>query len=228
MNSSIAATNSDIAAELSTVGRNLEAAFTALLAPVPGRHEGPTRLAKELQIDRILAQRVLAALNKKDPLATAHAMPGPGPLERVINAAERHGATPEAVSATVQAVRDFERLIREHGGDRGGLDAIIAASLPEVRGAYETVAKQWMYRGARQLKGIDVEVQAHTYLFHPGSDPDRHDVVSIRSYLGLRRVRPNASMNIGVHSQVSAPLPGHTPPRTLDDRPITDPNDLLL
>jgi len=228
MNSSIAATNSDIAAELSTVGRNLEAAFSALLAPVPGRHEGPTRLAKELQIDRILAQRVLAALNKKDPLATAHAMPGPGPLERVINAAERHGATPEAVSATVQAVRDFERLIREHGGDRGGLDAIIAASLPEVRGAYETVAKQWMYRGARQLKGIDVEVQAHTYLFHPGSDPDRHDVVSIRSYLGLRRVRPNASMNIGVHSQVSAPLPGHTPPRTLDDRPITDPNDLLL
>lgn len=228
MTTSTAVTNTDIAAQLSAVGRNLESTFSALLGNVPGRHEGPTRLARELQIDRILAQRVLAALNKKDPLATAHAMPGPGPLERVINAARKRGATPESVNASVQAVRDFDQLIRSHGGDRSGLDAIIAASLPEVRATFETVAKQWMYRGARQLKGIDAEVQAHTYLLHPGSNPDRHDAVGIRSYLGLRRVRPGASFNLGVRSEISVPLPGHTPPSTLDERPITDLNDLLL
>lgn len=228
MTGNTAVTNADIAAQLSTVGRNLESTFSALLVNVPGRDEGPTRLARELQIDRILAQRLLAALNKKDPLATAHAMPGPGPLERVINAARKRGATPESISASAQAVRAFEQLIKSHGGDRSGLDAIIAASLPEVRATFETVAKQWMYRGARQLKGIDAEVQAHTYFLHPGSNPARHDTVCIRSYLGLRRVRPAANLKLGVHSEVSAPLPGHTPPSTLDDRQITDLNDLLL
>lgn len=228
MTTRTAGTNMDIASQLSAVGRSLESTFSALLSNVSGRHEGPTRLARELHIDRILAQRLLAALNKKDPLATAHAMPGPGPLERVINAAKKHGATPESVDASAQAVRDFEQLIRSHGGDRSGLDAIIAASLPEVRATFETVAKQWMYRGARQLKGIDAEVQAHTYLLHPGSNPARHDTVAIRSYLALRRVRPGASVNLGVHSEVSAPLPNHTPPCTLDEQPITDLNDLLL
>lgn len=228
MNTASILTNADITARLSAIGRDLESAFSALLQNLPERHEGPTKLAKELRIDRILAQRLLAALNKKDPLATTHAMPGPGPLERVITAAKKHGASPESVRASAQAVRDFEQLIKHHGGDRTGLDAIIAASLPEVRENYETVAKQWMYRGARQLKGIDAEVQAHTYLLHPGSDTDRHDSVAIRSYLGLRRVRPGANLKIGFLSEVSTPLPGHTPPLTINAHPIADLNDLLL
>jgi hypothetical protein len=122
----------------------------------------------------------------------------------------------------------FRQLIKVHGGDRSGLDAIIAASLPDTRIQFETVAKQSMYRGARQLKGVAAEVVVFTVFAHPSDDPAKHDHVAVEGFFGLRRVRPGADLKLGTRSQILATTPDMCRPCTLDGLPAEQFEGVLL
>jgi hypothetical protein len=222
------ATKSSIVVGIATIGRDLAASFGALLATLPGAPQPAGQLAQLLKVDKALAVRLLAAVRKKDPLATAHVIPGPDPLSRVVKAAERKGVPAQVLRTTADAISAFRTLIKVHGGDRSGLDAIIAASLPGTRAKYETVAKQSMYRGARQLKGVAADAVLYTVFAHPSQDAARHDVVCIEGFFGLRRVRPEANLKLGTRSQISTPIPGVSGPLTLDGLPVDRFEGLLL
>jgi hypothetical protein len=228
VNATTTATKSKIVGDIATIGRDLAVSFTDLLARLPGAPQPAARLAETLKVDKALAVRLLAAVRQKDPLATAHVIPGPDPLSRVVKAAGRKGVPLDILRPTDDAVAAFRTLIKVHGGDRSGLDAIIAASLPDARLKFENVAKQSMYRGARQLKGVTADVVTYTVFFHPSDDPRVADVVNIEGYFGLRRVRPGADPKIGTESQIMAQGPGASEPCTLDGLPVEKFEGVLL
>ncbi len=230
-NSTVTAPSSQAAIlnEIGTVGRDLAASFGALLQHLPGAPDTPTQVAETLNLNRALAHRLLTAVRHKDPLATAHAIPGPDPLVRVIQAMRRRGAPADLLHDSRNAVAAFRKLIKTHGRDRSGLDALITASLPAARAGFESVAKQSMYRGARQLKGVAADVQVFTAVLHPGHSGVRHDVVKLRAYLGLQLVRPGARLKLGTRTIVSPPIHQEpNPPRTLDGAPVEDLRGVLL
>lgn len=177
------------------VGHRLATTFQALLADLPDAPHRPQELARLLGINKDLSSRILKATESKDPIAIAHGMPGPDPLRRLVRAASRKGVQNENIHAAEEAVRSFELLIRNVAGDRGALDTIISAWLPEVREKAELLSKQAVFKGMSQIKGSSAEVDFHARFVHPAADGGR-DFVLLSGMLGLRRLRPGAPVTI--------------------------------
>lgn len=214
-----------ISDRINSVGGQLAESFRSLLDGLPGRPSAAREMAQALSVDKILVHKLLSALRSKDPLATAHAIPGPEPLMRVVRAAKAKGVSIEAVKAAEAAVSSFKHLITHEAGDRSSLDAIISTLLPDARGRFETLAKQSVYRGMRQLKGISANVTFMTASVSPAMRGDRYDSAFLRGFLGLHCVRPGAAMKIGVISRVANIDASQL---TLDGTPVTDARQIVL
>jgi hypothetical protein len=211
-------------ARIVAVARELAEAFQGLVDAVPGRPRRPQALARALKIDKSVSHRLVTAIRKGDPLVTAHVIPGPEALRRIAKTA-RQQHVPEAVASRVEnAIEAFETLIGDEGGDRAGLDAIISGWLPSARERFEKLAKQTIYRGARQLKGLAADVHVAAHLIHPSTDGPWCDGACVFGYLGLRRIRPGAGLKLGILHGTSNRA-GRT--LTLKKKPVEDPHDIL-
>lgn len=211
---------------MAAIGDALARALDGLLAEAPGSPRGPQALATALGVDKVLASRVLKAARATDPIAVTHLVPGPEPLRRFIGAAADHGARPDTIEAADQAVSRFEALIRDEAGDRGSLDAIISAWLPEAREGFAVRRKQAAYRAMSQLKGASADVDLATVFVHPADDPDRLDVVWLFGMLGLQRLRPGARIKFATRRMTDGAEPRK--PTTLDGEPVESLEGLRL
>jgi hypothetical protein len=209
------------------VGEQLTASFGALIRAVPGGPFRPQEFARTLGVNKDLSSRVLAASEKRDPIAALHQMPGPAPLRRLLQAAAAKGVSPAVIERASEAVRKFESLIRQHAGDRVSLDAIISEWLPEAREKFELFNKQPVYRGIAQLKGVSVDVSINTGILNLSADGERLDGVWIVGSQGLRRIRPNAT--IRYFSSYRRPGDAQSATHlTLDGSEVVHLNGLLL
>lgn len=183
-----------IEAEVDQVGKSLAEAFRATLVEIPGSPLRPQELARRLGIKKDLSHRVVRACGSLDPISVVHLMPGPAPLRQFLAAASEQ-VQPAVLDRAEAAVREFEQLIQERAGDRTSLDAIISEWLPEVREKFEVYNKQAVYRGMAQLKGVSADVSVNTAILHPSADGRAVDGVWIVGFLGLRRIRPGATVH---------------------------------
>lgn len=211
---------------INRVGQDLEASFNGLLDALPGLPHANKDRADFLGVNQMLMHRLSTAIRRRDPLSTAHLIPGPEPLRRVVRASAGRGAPPSFVAAAEQSIARFEHLIKQVAGDRTALDAIISSSLPDARERFETEAKQNAYRGVRQIKGVAADVSFFTVLLHPSEhDPHRDDFIAVTGFLGLRCIRPNVTLKLGVKCGVSNP---NAAARRLDGELISEPHDVFL
>lgn len=208
------------------IGSRLAGAFSALLAGLPGAPHRPQELARALNINKDLSSRILKAVENKDPIAIAHAIPGPDPLRRLIRAGARRQVDREVVRAAEQAVDEFESLIRNVAGDRGGLDTIISAWLPEVREKAELLSKQAVFKGMSQIRGLSAEVDFVTRFVHPATSGHKRDYVLLSGLRSLRRLRPGAVVALnyfGLH-----PAAGSGRRLTMDGNAADHEHDYIL
>ncbi|MGD8453093.1 MAG: hypothetical protein PVJ57_14840 [Phycisphaerae bacterium] len=189
---------SDYNTRIAAVGQELAAAFEALLQAMPEQPRRPQTLARILDIDKSVSHRLVTAIRKADPLATAHVIPGPGPLRRIAQAARKRRVPVSVAQRVDDAIGAFEALIHHEGGDRSSLDAIISASLPSAREEYQKLAKRTLHRGARQLKGTYAHVHFTADLLHPSGRAGWCDLAVLQGFLGLRRVHPEATLRLGI------------------------------
>ena len=186
----------------------------------------PSRLDAATHVGKDVAYRVLKALRCEDPMTALHLLPGPAPLRRLLNAASKHRVTPAAISKAVQAVDEFERFIRHEAGDRGTLDLIISGWLPEARQKDELLAKQAVFRGIRQIKGLSVDVHYEVAILRP-SDDDKHvDAVIVRGLKALCRWRRGAELRLASR-RIHAPAESSAS-LSLTGRPIERVEDWLI
>jgi hypothetical protein len=208
------------------VGQSLSSALLATLEALPEEQHGPQALAKALGLDKVLASRVLKAVRMRDPIAVAFHMPGPDPLRRLLRAAGKRGAPADVVAKASAAVDRFERLIQVEAGDRGSLDAMICAWLPEARRDFELRRKQAVFKAMSQLKGMMAHMTLATVLIHPSSDGLTLDIVWGMGLLGFQRLRPNVRAKIVTRRMALEEDPRL--PRNLDGDPILDMDDARL
>ena len=220
------APSTDLEQRLGAVGRDLERSLSNLLAHLPSAQAGPQRLAAELGLDKVLASRLLKALRSGDPYLVLHQLPGPAPLQRLVRAAAHRGAPEPQVLAAGAAVEAFAELIRSQLGDRGYLDAILAAYVPEARREAELRSKQTAWRALSQIKGVTAELNLSAVLLHPSSDGQHVDIVWVFGLLGLRRLRPGAPVQFATRR--FSKEPNARRPSTLDGTPVFDLESLRL
>jgi hypothetical protein len=202
-------TGSDL---MDTLGRVLDA--------VPDLPHGPQALARRFSIDKALASRVLRAVRSPDSMSAMHRIPGPEPLRKLLRAAAANGVDRTLITPAEAAVDRFAGLIRDDLGDRGALDAIVSAWVPEARKEFELRRKQSAFKAMSQLKGAQADAILATVMVRPSDDPGLLDLVWISGLIGLRRLRPGASVKLDTKRMTT--LDDARRPTTLEGREIDE------
>lgn len=181
---------------ISRTGHELVSAVEGLLDTLPPSARRPADLARAFRINKDLSSRLLIALGKRDALAAAYYMPGPEALRKLVQTAATRGTPQPVVQRLKAAVEDFELLVREQGGGRGSLAAIISAWVPEARARFELENKQAAFRSMAHLRGSAAETMVQAAFVHPSEQVGRVDGLGLVGYAGLRRLRPGAPIHI--------------------------------
>lgn len=211
------------------VSRQLEAAFSPIVAAVGGEAARPTDLARLLKLDKNLTGRVLRALRTADPLARLHRMPSPQGL-RMVLAAVRARVPLELRNAAEAACREFEQLIAEQPGGRSALDAAIAGWLPDVRQGGERAASQAIFKATSYLLGYHAHAMAAAHILQPSADGRRCDRVDVLAKCGLRRLRAGPPITVTANQLTGLNHDVPTRPRlcTLDGHEVSGSEPLTL
>jgi len=219
---------------IASIGDELSFTLNRLVDALPDGPYRPQELARALGVNKDLTSRMLNALERDDPIALVHQLPGPVPLRRLINATVKKGVPGATLDDAHRAIDRFESLIRDHAGDRASLDAIIAAWIPESREKLETVNRQLVYRGMAQLKGVSVDVTINTAILSPSNDGEHLDGVWLVAFKSLRRIRPNTpirfhSRRLGEDDSTDGSEGADEHPKeTLSGHDVTTADGLLL
>ncbi len=199
----------------SRLAQGLRTAVTAAADP----NAGPIAVAARLDIDKVLASRLLKALRTDDPFAFVHRAPGPEPLRRVVKAVERRTAGRFDISEVWAAIDDFDQLINLDIGDRSALETILAGWVPEARREFELRRKQSAFRAMSQLKGAQARTLMATVLLAPSADGEKIDIAWVSGLMGLHRLRPGAVVKFATRRLAPG---GGRKPSTLDGAEIDD------
>jgi hypothetical protein len=183
----------DLVSSISSIGYEIQQAIQRILAALSADQPlRPQRLATELKLNKDFASRLLVAIDASDPLAVAHALPGPVPIRSFLDACAGRGLNSDLLTPAREAVDAFDAFLRENFEERGELDALLGSSLRDARLRAESAAKQAMFRGAVGLKGITCRASFVSCLIHPSQKGNAYDLATVGGFAGLRRLRPDA------------------------------------
>ncbi len=225
-NSSDDGEDRSLEARIAVVGNSLSNTLNAVIDAVPGGPHGPQLLAEKLGVDKVLTSRTLKAARQRDPVAIAHLAPGPEPLRRLLRAARKRGLPEDLILSAMDAVDAFDHLIRQEAGDRGSLDAILSAWLPEAREQFEIRRKQAAHRAMSELKGASVGTSLATVILHPSEDGKHIDILWLFGFLELQRLRPKVTVKFA--SRRIAEIDRPRQPASLEGEPIEGLNSVRL
>ena len=193
------------------VGSLLSQRVKRLIDAVPGQPKGPVELAKAVGVNKVLTSRVLRAIDRDDPVAGLHTMPGPDPIRQLAHLAGKKGVDRRLVREVEDAASAFDNLIRIEAGDRSGFDALLAAWLPEQRGEFELRRRQAAFKSTSQLRGQQCRTYFTAAFVHPSATkPGVLDIVWVISYLGLQRLRPGVTLKFASRRVPPAQAKGKT------------------
>jgi hypothetical protein len=185
-------TSTTLEQKLNQAGSELYRTLKKLLDGIPEGSQGPQRLGTALDLDKVLAHRILKTVKDVNPLAVLQHAPGPDPMRRFVRAAKKNGASLADTKEALLAIDQFHGILREDIGDRSQLDAILSAWLPGSRSEFELRRKQSVFKARSQLLGISAATNLATVILHPSTQGDGIDVVWLAGLYGLRRLRPGA------------------------------------
>jgi hypothetical protein len=86
-------------------------------------------------------------------------------------------------------VDEFAGLVGD-AGNRSGLNAMLAAWVPEARRTFELRRRQAAWRALSELKGALCATDLVTMCLHPSAQEGRLDLAVVLGRFGLRRLRP--------------------------------------
>ncbi len=188
----------ELRAEAEALGAELQDGFSELISDLPRRILGPQALSATLEgVDGVSASRLLKALAQKDSIATLQLLPGPKPLQRVVDAAKALGLEASATARAEEATAKFDSFIREKSGDRSSLKAMLSAWLPEERREFENQRRQTIFKARQELDGVSADLEMNAIILHPSEEEGLLDLVNVKCLLGIDRIRPDAVVKLG-------------------------------
>ena len=171
----------------------------------------------------VTASRLLKALGQQNPIAVLQLLPGPNPMRKMVETAEKIGTPAEFCEAARAQVTAFDDLIRDEAGDRGSLRAMLSAWLPEDRSDFEGQRRQTIFKAMSELEGVACEFELSTMLLAPSEASGKIDIVALKCLLGIDRIRPDVPVKLGTRRHSSNDQEaGQRIPLNLDGAPALD------
>lgn len=200
----------DAATSLAGMQRSLRQLVDALPQP-PSTATG---LERALGVDRNLAWKVHRLVTTSEPAAIAGLVPGRAAMQLVVDAARRLNVPGSVLDGILDAEARYREMIRRHAGDRASAALMLGASAAAdgtsvgsggagsatggvgsgagVQTGTDLGLRRAAFRAMSFLAGVRVGTQLSTFLVAPGSDAERVDVVSIKGFYDIERIRAGA------------------------------------
>jgi hypothetical protein len=166
-------------------------AFAEIIDALPGHITRPHELSKCLSIDMKLAWKIARVAHASDPFDAAQQIPGTAAIETFLKAVAGQNVPAERVRAVETAVREFERLIDVHAGDRATLEMMLLSHGSEGRRRADLVQRKAALAANSYIWGVQARTQLKTDFLFPAAEKGRLDIATVRGFVGLRRIRPN-------------------------------------
>lgn len=171
-------------------------AFASVINGLPTDVARAVDLSKALAINAKLGWQIMKLVYETDPFVAAQYMPGERSIEKFLDAAAARQVSPAVIDAAKDAMREFQRLVRVHAGDREGLDMLATGCAGrEVRSSCLDYRKA-AFTGNSFTFGVYARVQLASSFVFPAEDESRFNLLSVRGFVELRRLRPNVSWPI--------------------------------
>lgn len=184
------------AADLTGVARALRTSLSALLTSAGLDPQDPQSLARRWGVNRQLSWKIAKVVQIHDPFTALQHLPGAEGIAIVLKLAEQAGAAARLIEAVRRAAAAFDRLVEQHCGERSIFDIMGSALSPSepARQQQEALRKQF-FLGASAIWGAQTKVNLVSWFVAPSDraagDGGPVDMVSIKAWLGFRRLREN-------------------------------------
>lgn len=192
--------------EVREIGSELRSALRRLIEVIPDGPHSPSRVARQLGMNRVIASKLLNALSREDVNETLQQIPGPESLRGMTRAAAALGVARAALDDANRAIESFARLIRDDFGTRGALHAAISPQGAQVRQKVELASRYQIFQGIRELLGVEADACLTCMILAPSpDDPLAISNTSIHGAIGMRRLRPDINLHLNFGPPKRAP-----------------------
>jgi hypothetical protein len=182
----------------SDLHQSLMALQSALAMAVEALAEYPRKapdLARLLGLERNLAWKLFRLIHERDVFVAARFVPGAASIEAFVEAARKSGVAAPLLEDVTTAAQKYADVVRRHAGDRVSADIMLGVKTGE--GA-EVALRRAAFRSMSYVAGVQARAQLQTFICAPAAgSADRLDGVSLKGFVELTRMRPDAPVVIG-------------------------------
>lgn len=176
-----------------SVVRSLRAVFSELLTSVGADPRGPQSISRRFGLNKNLTWKISKIIQTDDPSVALQQMPGASGLNMFLQSIRRAGASPALLQAARDAIREYERLIRVHSGDRATLEIMGSALSRAGRRQQDVYHRKQLFQGASYVWGAQTRVMLKVGIVGPGDEPGMLDFACITGLIDFRRFRPDVT-----------------------------------
>lgn len=183
--------------ETASVVARVRASLSVMTRALGPKILRPTDLRRSLGVDGKLSWQLFNVMHEPDTMAAATHVPGAPSLSRLIRAAQAKGVSPEITDAVREAFSEFDRLIERHADDRTEFN-LMASSVASTETAV-AAEREWRksaFRAERHIWGLSANVAAATAIARLNEDRKTTDECGLTVKRGLRRLRPDATLDV--------------------------------
>jgi hypothetical protein len=142
-----------------------------------------------LNIDKKLGWRVFKLVQGSDLFTAAQHVPGTAGVRIFLQAANERGVPTRLTESVARAVKEFDRLIEVHAGDRASLEMMMSGYAKRGRRQGDLMHRKAAFRANSYLWGVQAKTHLKADFLHPSDAPGRFDIASVRGFVGFRRIR---------------------------------------
>lgn len=180
-------------------------------------------LRRALDLDAALAWQIHTVSTGDDLLSLGKVVPKSGSMDRFLRALETAGVDERVRGEIRVAYEGFERVVEVHAGDRKTFEAMLNALRPDD-GTSLLKARREAFAANTGVWGLSVRCIVNCVIFRQRPTGE-HDCLCVRGRIGVRGLRPGASIGIYASSRTwgggYAPAEG-TPDVSLDGCSLLD------
>ena len=199
------------------VMQRLSAAMRSLVDAVPGGIRTASELERGLGVTKKVAWQVHKIAEAREAIAVASFVPGPDPVRKLLAAAAKRRVPARVRAEVADAIAAYENFIQIHAGDRASflamLDAMVQDGNTDAGADVDRLHRRATFRAYSHFYGVQLATRYSAMLVRKDGQ-GRDTFVSLRSRLGLRRLRTDATVVVdryhvttGAKDDAGAPTP---------------------
>jgi len=172
----------------------LQGALLALIKACGADQDHAFALSQRLNIDKSLAWRIVRFAKEHDVNQAVEFLPGDSGLHIFISKCQRGSTTHDASARAEKATAELSSLAKRVGGSRSAFkNILLQGGTNPVRPMAQMAVRKQAFMANEAIWGIRASVRWRCWIQVPTKDKALLDVVSCDAFIGLTRLRSNAS-----------------------------------